>query len=311
MSITTTTATNAIREEYAPSYVEALFYNSFFGLTNGAGNRFFPVVKNPGDTLYRWKVHSSANDQIETFTEGTSHPDSGEEGFVNAALAYTYAWFVLEVSKIAEDALVSEWFDFVEESMELGKLGMTDLFTTTFLNDSAVGLQAAIDDNNTYATIARGSASYFESAVKSSIGTLGYDDFSDLHEENRSAEKGGRVNLWLAPQNLITQYGALPDFANTDVRNVVSEGGRGIDVGVNPMGHSYAGAPILPVDDLTNTVILGLDTVHGQIKIVNRHDLEVRPLAPTGYNNRLEVSCALAMPVKNPVKCAKGEGITA
>jgi hypothetical protein len=53
MALTTTTGANAIREAYAPGFVEAVFRNhSLF--------KHLPAPRlGPGDTAIRWKVNSA------------------------------------------------------------------------------------------------------------------------------------------------------------------------------------------------------------------------------------------------------------
>lgn len=309
-TIDLTSTANAIKERFESEVHEAVFYNDFLGLSMN-GNRLFPLVSNPGDTLYRWKMHSAASGGAETFSEGDGHPDSKAESWVNLGLAYTYVWFVTEVTGHARDALASRHFDPIADSMELGKMGLIDLFNTTLLNDSTVGLAAGIDDDNTYALQARGSAAFFESGVESSVGTLAMTDFHNIHETMRAPEHAAKIGLWLMPPEQVTNYAQLYDYANSDRREVVTNGGKGYDLGFNSTAMACMGAPIAEVPDMTNSVIYGLDIRPAYIpKIVVRREFSAKPLAPTGDNDRIQFSMALAMPVVNPIKQCKLEGVT-
>jgi hypothetical protein len=311
MPLNLTSSAEAIREKYNGTVVETVYYNdSLMGLPNPqTGGRLFEVEPNPGDTSYKWQIHTTANDKISTFSEGDPLPSAGSESYTYASLTYTYVWFVLEVTGHAEDALESRWFNIIGDYMTLAIDGMRDLFTTTFLNDTTVGLQAGIDDGNTYAGITRGSASYFESTVTSSVGDLARSDFETLIDTMRRPEKASRVGLWMLPPEQSLNYAQLADFSNADRRDVVAGGGKGFDLGWNWDGLSIHGAPALTMPDMTNTVALAMNTKPGGFKLIQRRPFSSKPLSPTGDNERILFTMGLAMPVKNPKDHGKLEGI--
>ena len=311
MPLNLTTAAKAIKEKYEPVVAEAVFYNNEVIGLKGPNGRVFKVIKNQGGNNYNFKVHTAANSKIETFVEGDVHPEAGNQTYVNAALSSTYIWFVLEVTGHARDALLSNYFNPITDNMSKSIDGMNDLFSTTFLNDSTVGLQAAIDNNNTYGGIVRSSSSYWQSAVESSIGTLARADFESVIETQRSpAHLKGRTSLWLLPPEQVTNYGQLADFGTNDRRDVVSGGGKGFDLGWNWDGLMIHGSPALGMSDLTSSVILGLDTRPDTWKIETRRKFSEKVLAPTGDNDRIQYSMALTLVCKNPTRQAKMEGIT-
>lgn len=310
MAQTTTTTALAIKERFEGEVNEAVFYNSWLGFMMN-NKRVFPVIPNPGDTDFRWKVHTAAQSVTYALTEGLAHPTSGNETYADCNVDYAYGWFVLELERIARDSLVSRHFDVVADAMELGKLGLTDYFSTMFLNDSALGLLAAIDDGNTYAGQTRGAISWFESAVDSTVGALSVTRLENLAETVRSAEHAARIGLHLADQGQITNYAQLYDKAG-DTRSVVSDGGKGFDLGWDYQGLRFNNAPVVPVDDLTAGSFLSLDiTAAGGLKVIDRRPLTVREIAPSGDNVRLEVTRGLGFAVKNPIKHSKHENLTA
>lgn len=298
-------AANAVREQFDGGYVEAMYYNrgGLFSLVNpSTGKRAFPVSANPGDTVYRWKVHSAKANAAETFNEFDPHPASSPETYLNASEDYTYVWFVLEVTKHAIDSLVNGWFDSVEEAMELGKQEMMDLFATTYLTDSNVGLPAMISATGSYGNITRGSASYWESSEDSTNTTFTRSVFGDLIQSARKPEKKSKTDFYLFPTDVIATYANLLDYTNSDRRNPVSEGGKGHDLGWDYSDMRLWTKPVLEMDDMVATDVFGIDATPGNWKMIDRHPLEVRPIAPSGYNERLEVSRSIGLFCKNPVK---------
>lgn len=304
-SVTTVSASEALREAYDGPFVEALYYNpgTLFSLVNPmTRQRAFPVSANPGDEVFRWKVHSAKAGAATRFNEGDPHPQSRPEQHVSASEDYTYVWFVLEVSKHAKDALVNGWFDAVEEAMELGKQEMIDLFSVTYLTDSNVGLPAMISATGTYGNITRGSASYFESSEDSTNTTFSRAVFGDLIKKARKPEKKAKTDFYLFGTDVISTYANLFDYTNADRRNVVEDGGKGFDLGFDYSGMSLWNRPVIEMTDMTETDGFGIDASPGNWKMIDRHPLEVRELAPSGYNERLEVSRAIGLFCKNPVK---------
>jgi hypothetical protein len=296
---------NAIQEGYDGSFTEALYYNNgLFGMVNpDTGLRVFPVEPNPGDTKFRWKVHSSkAGAATRISSEADTHPAARPESFVNVSEDYVYVWFTLEVTKQAMDSLASRWFDPVVEAMELGKQEMMDLFTTTYLTDSSLGLPAMISASGTYAGVTRGSSSWLESAEDATNTTFTRAVFQDLIQTARKPPKKAKTALYLMPTDVIATYADLADTTNIDRRDVVTGGGEGFDLGFHWNGMRLFRKPILEMDDMVATDVFGIDPTPGNFKMIDRHALEVRPLPPSGYNERLEVSRGIGLFCKNPVK---------
>jgi hypothetical protein len=297
MAGTTTTLSTAIREAQAPGFEEEVFRN------NSLFRWFPPMTPSPGDTNFRWKVNSSGNASVGTFSEGDSLPAAGNQTYVNAAVPYNFFSFTVEITDHLRAALKSRWFDAISNELTLGRGDLIDLMTTTAMSGTN-GLETAVDSTTTYAGIARGSAGYWESTETAVSGPIAHTDLLDLLEGIRDNDKGGTPGLWLMPLN-----------QGTNIYNLT--GGPGVqnigdsDKAPGFLNQSFAGIPMVQLPDWTNTVIMCLDMSPGKWEHAEHIPFSVFEVARTGYADLLLVEQASILIDKRPKRDGKLTGVTA
>lgn len=178
-----------------------------------------------------------------------------------------------------------------------------DLLSTSFLG-STYGLENAVAATGTYAGIARGSASYFESLVTAVNDNLALDDVIDLLEALEDNDRGGRSFCFIAPLNQRTNIWKLSGMPG--MKQFSPD---------NPLEGFYstnlAGWPVLGVGDLTDTVIIALETSPEQNECSVIRQMSTKDMSPSGDSDIVQVSCGAALVHRNPIKSGKLTGCTA
>lgn len=297
MGLTVSTAENTIREAYAPGFVDALFRNnSLFNM--------FSWREAVGDTAYRWKLHSTGNDSVEIFTEGQGQPDAGVQGFVNAAVSWTYFRGMLQITGHARDALKSNWINHIDEEATMLRRDLVDLITTSFMG-STYGLELAIDYGSAYAGITRnGSAGYFESTETAVGAGVQTTDLQDLEETINNVEKVGKVGVIICGRNQTTRIYNLGG-PHVIYNQNVSDKAPGMNA------QTFNGIPIVWLPDWSTTVIMMLDTTPEEWAPMQIRGFSVKEMGPTGDADRLQLSWGGALCPKNPKKSGKLTGCSA
>lgn len=317
MAIFTAAGTNQgaalIKAKVEPGFVDGVYRNNqLLGLTVG-GRRVFPERDSGGDTAVRWKVAMTANTSTEVFTEGGIQPAAVAQAWTTAAQAFTYFRAMVQITGHAEDAMRSNYVDGLALEFELAEADIRDLMTTSFLG-STYGLELIVAKTGTYAGIARGSAAYWESTVTTLSGALTYAAMLDLHETCRDNDKGGVIGLWLVPHNQLSNYVYLigaPNAENSSYTVQMGRGAGGVDLGYNVNGVACMGAPMVPLGDMTNETILGLDIGPGNWELVIHRRMGLKNMAPSGDSNLWQVSTASAIIGRHPMLSAKLATVTA
>ena len=300
MPATLTTHSNALNEVFLPKYQEAVFYNSDV-------LRYFGSPKpHPGGGRYvNWQVHSAAAGTTAIYNESSIMPSASNETVVNAYVSPVYIWDTVQISGILKDALGSGGHYDAFDTEIGGKINsIKDLFETSFLA-STYGLELAVDSSSDYAGITRSSASYFQSTETAVSAALSVADLRDLIESCKDNDKGGlRKPLWMVPWNQYSNIWSLTGspgtkfFSNKDPLE-------------NYSNQMLDNAPVVPVADMTDTVILALDM---------RPELwryeEFRPLTITEHNKSGDsdvylLTAALSLACLNPKMHGKLTGVTA
>ncbi len=291
-------AVAAIRESYAPGFIDAIYRNnSLLGL--------FPApVMSPGDSAYKWKL-ASAGTAVEDFTEFQPLLNAQTQTYVNASITYPYVRGKVHTSGMARDALRSNWIDSIAEDMLGVRADMVDLITTNMMSNGTYGLEAAVDSTTTYAGISRGSAAYFESSETAVDGALNVSNLYDLQETIRDNDKGGNPSLILLPLNQETNLYRLTGQPFTAMAGPA-------DKAAGLYQQTFAGMRVVALPDWTNTVIMMLDMTPGKFVQVIQRDWTVTEMPVEGDSAGIyQISYSLLLVNKNPKLDGKLTSVTA
>ena len=293
---TTTTASALIKDVYAEDFIEGVYRN------NDLLKLFPDVEATQGDTAYKWLVNSAGGTSA-VYSEGDSALAATSQTWVAASVSPTYIWHRISISGHLKDAIRSNHINAIEQEMVLAKEDMKDLLNTSFMG-STYGLELSIDSGSTYAGIARGAAAYWESTETAVGGALAYTDLVDMLETIRDNDKGGNPGMILAPYNQLTNIYNLTGNPATKMA-----GPGDLAQGFN--NQTFAGIPIFGVGDMTDTVILFVDTRAGKNKLVIHRPFQVDQLGKTSDADDYLLSTAAALVNRDPAKDGKLTGVTA
>jgi hypothetical protein len=285
-----------IQENYDAQFREAVWKNN--ELTS-----MLPLKKSNSGNYCNWIVHRGANGSVEVFTENQAQPVAGNQSWINAQVAYTYFRAMIQITGHARDAMGAGLVDGIDQETIMAIEDIRDLINTSFLGGT-YGLEAAIDSTTTYAGIARGSASYWESTETAHNAALSYTAMINLAEAIKDNDKGGRTTHWLMPWNQTTNY------FNTAGQQAVKMIGPEDAL----RGYSYQsvdGKPVVGLGDMTDTVIIAMDMRPGQIEIVEQLPFQVDFQGRSGDSELYQISWAGCMPVYSPKLHGKLTGVTA
>jgi len=288
-----------IEEVYRPGFVEAVYRNNDFL------SRFPAPITQRGGRYVNWMVHRSGNGSVEVFTEGQASPNAGGQLYALAQVAWTYVRGNIELTGHALDAMQSNYTgaDLLEEEMTQVQEDLRDLLNTSFMGGT-YGLELAVDSGSTYAGIARGSASYWESTETAVSGTLAYSDLVDIFEAISDNDKGGKVTEVQVPWNQQTNIYNLAGMPATKM-TTPEDAARGLT------GQTFNGRPIVAMGDMTDTVIMMLDISPGQFEVVQIRPMQARFQGRAGDADVYQISTGAAFICKNPKRQGKLTGVTA
>jgi len=305
MALTTTSAAEVIRPIVREGFTEAVYRNNslipIFLANQGGAPR-----PSGGDTSRRFKVNSAGNGSVETFTEGQAAPASGEQTWVSAAVAYTHFRIMLEFTGHARAALQAGqgYVDAIGEEIALGQKDLVDLITTTYMSGTN-GMETAVDSTTTYAGIARGSAAYWESYEAASVGTLAVTDLEDMIEALLDNDRGASaegMRLFM-PYNQATNIYRL---TGTPATQFIADG----DKAPAFLRQTFAGIPMSPLGDFTNTVIILAD-MPGKWEVVEHEGFMTKDMGATGDADLAMVTYRGALVCLDPKLQGKLPGVTA
>lgn len=302
----TDSASQFIQDMFFDEAVNALYYNDFFGLQRN-GNSIFPKVLWGGGSSVKWAVRRGANTTTEVFTEGQALQEGSYQKYSEAAVSWTYARATIQLTGHALDAMQSTSvpIDAINSEVVGASEDISDLLTTSFLG-STYGLELSVDSTSTYAGIARGAATWWESAETAVGGALKMSDLIDLHEGCVDNSRGANpsAGLWVVPWNQVTNIfnlAGVPGMKTFDPSDPAASWGNS----------SIAGGPVIGVGDLTDTVILHLDVSPGKFAIPVIRPFRVEFQQRAGDSTIYQCSTGAAFVNKNPVKDGKLTGVTA
>ena len=300
MAATKTTHSNALNEIFRPQYTEAVYYNSDL-------LKWFPrpVPHTPGGQYVNWIVHTAAAGTVQVFTEGQALPLEGNETTIQAYISPVYIRDVVRISNILRDAVGNAGhYNVFDMEIQQKINAIKDLFETSFM-ESTYGLELAIDSSSNYAGVTRSSATYWQSTETAVSGTLSWTNIRDLIETCRDNDKGGlKQPHWFMPWNQYSNLFSIAgqpgykSFPSTDALQGYS-------------AQQIDGAPVTPLGDMTNTVILAVDMAPGNWYMEEFRPLTIKSLSEAGDDDRYSMSAGLALACFNPKNHGKLTGVTA
>ena len=309
-----------LREIYKPAFEDAVFRNNqLLGLTIN-GQPLMPEVQSP-DGLYRFPINYAGNTSAAVFAEGASAPVPVAQSYISCAMSAVYFWAWTRVTGHVRDRVrngaVAAGANPIDNEFMAGFEDLRDLVNTSFMQ-STYGLEQIIDDANTVGGIAQGTYTGFAASVTNHNGVLTRTGLLNIDETCRDSQ-GGAANVILTAHNQLTNYSALTGEPNAQNSSLSVElglvGGGSLDLAPNHGGLSFKGAPIVGLNDWTDTIIMGLDlrrTKSGpNIVQFSVRDFDIRGPQMSGDDDVYEMSTARGLAVHRPALCWKLEDVTA
>ncbi len=310
-----------LQTAFEPGFVDAVYRLDDFLSLHVNKQPVFPMSPMLGDiSSERWKVNSAGNTSVEIFTESGSAPTPVAQTYVNAAVAATYFRGTIRITGHVRDAIrlgaAPSGLNVFNEEFGLGALDLKKLVKDSFIGSSNSGLEVAIDASTTYAGIARGSATYWESQETAVGGAQTLAAHLNMIEALGDNDVGANTGLILGPRNQLTNYSQLPGApgaANTtqSVDMAIKGGANGFDLAPRLDAMTVAGIPFVGVGGMTDTVLCYMDITPGNWHLKIRRGLELRPLPHSGDDDVWQISSASALICKRPKLQGKNTGVTA
>lgn len=261
---TTTTLANDIGVIVSTDVVQGIFRNDeFFSL--------FSMTQATADTNHRWHVITAGLTGT-LKAEGDAFSAAQNTTNSRASLGYHRHDAVIRITDDLRASLGpnnsnSYWQGLAQEVMHARK-AVQQAIMTRWLGSTAGtdGLQLAIDSTGTYAGLDHAAITGWASLETAINAALTLAALEDHLESLRDDPRRSRPELWLMPENQITNYTRLsgPGVRQTFVANPMSQGNN-YDIG--PTGVQVCGGvPIVGVAELTDTVILALKRSDAMIR---------------------------------------------
>lgn len=253
---TTTTLANDIGLLVSQEVVQGIFRNDEFFSQ-------FQMVQAGADTNHRWHVITAGLTGT-LKAEGDAFSAAQNTTNSRAALGYHRHDAVIRVTddllaSLGPNNSNSYWQGLAQEVIHARK-AVQQAIMTRWLGATAGtdGLQLAIDSTGTYAGLDHAAITGWASSETAVNAVLSYAALDDMLETLRDDPRRSKPDLFLMPENQITNYTRLsgPGVRQTFMQ-VGANGGNNFDIG--PLGvQSFSGVPMLGVGELTDTVILAI-----------------------------------------------------
>ena len=305
-----TTGAVLIRDLYQSDFVDTCYFTNFLGLRMPDGRDLFVKKLWGGGSNYRWVVRqNTGNTSVEIFTEGQVQPTPNQQDYSAASVAFSYYRAMVQLTGHAVDAMGSSQIpiDAVSSELDGAAQDVSELMNTTFLGATNSGLEVAVDSTTTYAGIARGAATYWESVETSVGGALTITALEDMLETLLDNDVGARPQALLAPFNQLTNYARLTGTP-------YMQNGPPNDKGQQLVAPQFAGMPLLGVGNFSNTVIAMLDlgtTQRPKFRVPVIRPMQVKTMAPNGDSDVYQVSTGAAFICTDPMRQGKLVSVTA
>lgn len=294
--------------------VEPAFTSIVYRNTNGILS-LFPQKTSGGGTATEWRVNTAGNTSAEVFSEGGAQPAPIAQTYVMATLSFIYFRAMVRITGHLRDAIqrmaIPDQFNVIANEFSLGAEDVRDLMETTFQGTSNNGIQLAVDSAGTYANINRSTVSAWGSYENALGGALTWAEVMNAREAIRDNDRGGAMDLIVCPHNQLTNLQSLPGApgaANNSFRVNLSQDQGGLQLAPSERGTMFGDARVVAVGDLTNTVLLYLNS--SDFDYVIHRGFEVRP-DTSGDDDVWQISAAGTLRCRNTLRQGKSTGVTA
>lgn len=298
--------TAALKTQAFAELQESVFYNDeVFGL--------FPLVEMTGGTTWNVKHHYAANSSIRTYSEGDAAPIPGTESYITANWPVAYYQGVIQITGHVRDQLRNgnpgaEFFPQIALELQNLVKGIVDKASTDMLSTgltAPVGIQGIVDNAGTIAGLSRATYSWFQAIENAIAGaSLAVTDLDICQQQVMDAENAGRPDMWLTSHKqvrLAANFGFRPTngaLGSTNPGSMTYVNGQPIDLGFNPLAMTWAGKPVIPLRDLTNSVWLLVQ--RDTMRIIVNRDITVDPLAKTDDSDKFMVTASYGLACTQP-----------
>ncbi len=313
--------TDALKSQAFPELQQAVFRNNeVFGL--------FEQIPWLGGTTFPVKIQYSGNGSFETYTEGDAPPSPGVQSYITANFPEAHYHGMVQITGHAMDytkggsdaavffnLIVRELQDGLRDGVAKASVDMLGTGLT-----APVGIQGIVDDAGTLAGLSRTTYTWWKAVENSGAATtLAISDLDILKQDIKdNVETGmpGNPNLVLCSfkqERIMRQIGGfIPgnSTATTVVRTMMGANGPdNMNLGFQSGGLKYGDAPIVPLHDLTNSIVLYIE--RETFKIAQLRPWTVDPLAKNDDTSKVYITAAFSLLCLRPRSNGKITTLTA
>jgi len=309
--VVTTVIADALKTQALTGVVDTTFRND---MTLGR----FPQIPDTGGVTINVKVAYGSNTSVGRYNEGDAAGTPGAQSYATAQWPFTYYKCVVQFTGHARDQLnngspQAAFFNQLAREFEYGMKDIIDLASTDALGTgltSPIGIQGIADSAGTIAGLSRSTFTWWQSyeTTYSTTVTLADLDASDRFSRDRSY--GSKYDqVWAAPKQIQKLRGAigLAGQSNNSIRIMSSNGG--IDLAGNTSGVTYAGRPVVETVDLTDSVLIGIQS--SDLFSSYRRQMQVDLLGKTDDSDKYLITMAIGIGAYQCKHFWKNTGYTA
>lgn len=312
MALAATRYDQLVRNVWAPQLESVVFHNDAL-----LGGNLFPVVDSPGGTTishgYKYSISTNAG------TFGADDPMV--EPFTSSEIrAYFNKDFFQESIRVlrqdvanAERGGLEVGMSIVKDATETGVKNLLDIATTTMIAD----LEAQIDSSTAYSDASLSRTTYaalksYEEATSTGLTLAHVEDLVEAlmtHVTYGQQVRNISDLLWLVPRNQLTNWSRLMTGGSNFEFTASSQNMAPIDAGRVFRTQRFEGIDIVPIPDMTSTVLL---CVHKpDIKIYRNQPLVVESKEEKAFSWLWHLVCGYNIVCKCPGNSAKLSAKTA
>jgi len=307
---TKTTLATAIKTTFEPG-MRKTFYEGT-PLLN-----MFPRRSNIGGDSVDWKIHYAGNAGT-TFSEGDTPPAAGNQSYIDATVGHQHFWNVVQITGHAKDAMKNGYFDGVQKEMQGGVDGLLHAIEENFVGV----LEAAINDDTTYAGLTRATYAIASDVTAGGSGALSLAMLSEMYETMKLDPRGIMFNnpnewaLMSCPQQLTAYTEVATGFIVTG--DTEASGGNRpygtsqtdpvMDAGMLKHTLKYNNLPWYELATMTTSLILL--TRKSDVLIEECRPLTIEPLGKIDDSDRFLISWGGQIVHLDPFRAARIEALT-
>jgi len=302
---------DALKTQAMSGVSEAIFRNQ------EVMGRFTRVPFTGGANL-NVKLNYGGNTSVATYSEGDAAGVPGSQSYLTANFGAQYYKMGIQITGHARDQLRNgspgaAFYNQIELEFTSGMKDLTDKISTDMLGTGLtppVGIQGIVDSSGTLGGIAPGTYTWWAAyEAAGAATTIAISDLDGATQNSRDAEYAADITeIWVSwkQQNKLKGVIGNPGVANNSVQ---IQTGQNINLTGTSQPITYDGLPIIPIRDLTNSIVLGLSMPELFLGVMR--DYQVDPLGKTDDSDKFLVTCAFGLGTKNRKKHWKITTLTA